>query len=102
LPLKFWFYRNDKILQWQLEAANIYFKKYGHIVWFADYLEDALKGIEENADALDSLMACLYGFGTGDLFGEQKKKEVKAPPQEYRLIHRIDEMGRRVEDWEKI
>jgi len=98
---KFWFYRNDKILQWQLEAANIYFKKYGHIVWFADYLEDALKGLEDNADALDSLMACLYGFGTGDLFGEQKKKEVKPPQPQMRLTHKM-EGGRLVEAWEVV
>jgi hypothetical protein len=74
---KFWFYRNDKIKEWQVEAANIYLKKYGHMVWFIDYLNDAMKGENDNKDALDSLMACLYGFGTGDLLGENKK--VSAP-----------------------
>jgi hypothetical protein len=71
---KFWFYRNDKILDWQIEACNVYLKKYGHMVWFREYLEDAQKPLEANKDALDSLMACLYGFGTGDLLGEKKEK----------------------------
>ena len=76
---KFWFYRNDKIKDWQVEATNIYLKKYGHMVWFKEYLDDAMKGENDNKDALDSLMACLYGFGTGDLFGEQKKAEAPRP-----------------------
>lgn len=76
---KFWFYRNDKIKDWQVEATNIYLKKYGHMVWFKEYLDDAMKGENDNKDALDSLMACLYGFGTGDLFGEQKKVEAPRP-----------------------
>jgi hypothetical protein len=69
-----WYYRNDKILNWQIEAANIYFKKYGHMVWFDDILKDAQKLKSENKDSLDSFMACLYGFGTGDLFGKAPKK----------------------------
>jgi hypothetical protein len=78
---KFWFYRNDKILDWQIEACNVYLKKYGHMVWFREYLEDAQKPLEANKDALDSLMACLYGFGTGDLLGEKKEKpKVEAKP----------------------
>jgi hypothetical protein len=97
---KFWFYRNDKILQWQIEAMNIFLKKYGHMVWFKEYLEDALKSADKNKDALDSLMACLYGFGTGDLLGEQKKKEVK-PPQEHKVLVWKIENGRSVEVWEK-
>ena len=88
---KFWFYRNDKILDWQIEACNVYLKKYGHMVWFREYLEDALKGIDENKDALDSLMACLYGFGTGDLLGEKKPKEIKEPiKQEKRVLKNVN------------
>jgi hypothetical protein len=49
------------------------------MVWFKEYLDDAMKGENDNKDALDSLMACLYGFGTGDLFGEQKKAEAPRP-----------------------
>lgn len=82
---KFWFYRNDKVLQWQVEACNVYLKKYGHMVWFKDYLEDAQKPIEANKDALDSLMACLYGFGTGDIFGERKHKEKKEVEPQKRM-----------------
>ena len=68
-----WYYRNDKILDWQIEAANIYFKKYGHMIWFDEILKDAQKLKSDNKDSLDSFMACLYGFGTGDLFGEKRK-----------------------------
>ena len=98
---KFWFYRNDKILQWQIEAMNIYLKKYGHMVWFKQYLEDALKSADKNKDALDSLMACLYGFGTGDLLGEQKKKEVK-PPQPRKVLTYKMVGGRLTESWEVV
>ena len=97
---KFWFYRNDKILDWQIEACNVYLKKYGHMVWFREYLEDAQKPLEANKDALDSLMACLYGFGTGDLFGEGKKaKEVKLVVPEKRLKW-INQGGESVAVWE--
>lgn len=97
---KFWFYRNDKILDWQIEAANIYLKEYGHMMYFADYLEDALKGRADNKDALDSLMACLYGFGTGDLFGKRKKKEENVErPKEERLILKLVN-GKLMHVWE--
>jgi len=82
---KFWFYRNDKVLQWQIEACNVYLKKYGHMIWFRDYLEDAQKPAEANKDALDSLMACLYGFGTGDIFGERKQKAKKEVQEQKRM-----------------
>lgn len=90
---KFWFYRNDKILDWQIEAANIYLKEYGHMVYFADYLEDALKGREDNKDALDSLMACLYGFGTGDLFGKRKKRTEDANANKHERMEYYMENG---------
>ena len=77
-----WFYRNNKILDWQIEAANIYFKKYGHMVWFDEILKDAQKLKSENTDSLDSFMACLYGFGTGDLFGKAPKKIIVDVPRE--------------------
>jgi hypothetical protein len=96
---KFWFYRNDKILQWQIEACNVYLKKYGHMVWFREYLEDAQKPLEANKDALDSLMACLYGFGTGDLLGEKKEKpKVEIAPQKRMTIKNIG--GSYVTVWE--
>jgi hypothetical protein len=82
---KFWFYRNDKILDWQIEAANIYLKNYSQMVFFSNILDDAGKGRDDNKDALDSLMACLYGFGTGDLFGKRKKKEEVEVKKEEKL-----------------
>lgn len=97
---KFWFYRNDKILDWQIEAANIYLKEYGHMMFFGDYLEDALKGREDNKDALDSLMACLYGFGTGDLFGKRKKKseQEEVKKEERRVLKMVN--GKLMYVWE--
>ena len=68
-----WFYRNDKILEWQDEALNIYYKKYAHMVWFKSLLEDARKGDNENKDEEDAMKAALYGWGTGDLLGEKPK-----------------------------
>jgi hypothetical protein len=96
---KFWFYRNDKIKQWQTEATNIYLKKYGHMVWFNEFLDDAMKGENDNKDALDSLMACLYGFGTGDLFGEQRKVSAPRPvmPNLRRVL--VQEGDKVIEKW---
>jgi hypothetical protein len=70
---KLWFYRNDKILDWQNEALNIYYKNYAHMVWFRSVLEDAGKADNDNKDEEDALKAALYGWGTGDLFGAPVK-----------------------------
>jgi hypothetical protein len=70
-----WFYRVDQIKDWQYEAANIYFKKHSQQVKFMDIIDDARKKMGANADMLDAFMACLYGWGTGDIFGETQKKE---------------------------
>ena len=66
-----WFYRNDDIKDWQYEAANVYFKKYADMVKFEEIINDAKKPYEANKDVLDAFMACLYGFGTGDLLGQK-------------------------------
>jgi len=74
-----WFYRNDKILGWQNEALNIYYKNYAHMVWFRQLLEDANKGDDDNKDIEDAMKAALYGWGTGNIFEtpvKQKKKVV--------------------------
>jgi hypothetical protein len=68
---KVWFYRNDAIKEWQNEAANVYFKKYAGMVKYIDLLKDAQKNITDNTDDLDAFMACLYGWGTGDLLEEK-------------------------------
>jgi hypothetical protein len=72
---KAWFYRNQDIKEWQYEAANIYFKKYSEQIKFMEIITDAKKKYEDNKDTLDSFMACLYGWGTGDLLDEKLKKE---------------------------
>jgi len=94
-----WYYRNDKILDWQIEAANIYFKKYGHMIWFDEILKDAQKLKSDNKDSLDSFMACLYGFGTGDLFGEKRKVSTTkiAMPSLRRVL--IQEGDKIIEKW---
>ena len=75
---KFWFYRNDKILDWQNETLNIYYKNYAGMVWFRSLLEDAGLADDDNKDEEDALKACLYGWGTGDLYGEPvKEKKLK-------------------------
>lgn len=94
---KMWFYRVDKILDWQIEHGNIYFKKYGHMVYFKEMLEDALKGLDENTDALDALLACIYGYGTGDIFGEKPKIKIEQPKQLTRTF--VLENGQVLEKW---
>lgn len=71
------FYRTIDMINWQYEAANIYFKKYSNMVWFAELLEDASKTKEDNTDILDAFMACLVGFGTGDMLEEKKEEKPK-------------------------
>lgn len=71
---KVWFYRNDKILAWQNEAANIYYKYHAHRVLFPSLLLDAKKSDSDNTDEEDAFKACLYGFGTGNLFEEVQRK----------------------------
>lgn len=72
------FYRAEAILKWQIEAGNVYFKKYSHMVRFKDLLIDATKGENDNTDALDALMAALYGWGSGDILGQpMKKREIR-------------------------
>jgi hypothetical protein len=73
-----WFYRADQILRWQIEAGNIYFKKYAHLVFFKDLLIDATKGENDNTDILDAFLAALYGWGSGDILSHNiKKREVR-------------------------
>lgn len=93
---KLWFYRADAILNWQIEAANIYFKKYSHMVYFKELLMDATKGKAENADLLDAFMAALYAYGTGDLLGQRtKEKTIKT----IQLVKYEMEGGRLVPKW---
>jgi len=75
---KMWFSRVTPILNWQFEAANIYFKKYSDVIWFKALIIDALKPSNRNADVLDAFMACLYGWGTGDLLDEKQEVRRKA------------------------
>ena len=71
-----WFYRADIILRWQIEAANIYFKKYSHMVYFRELLVDATKGANDNTDILDAFMAALYGWGSGDILNSKVQAKV--------------------------
>jgi hypothetical protein len=71
-----WFYRADIILRWQIEAANIYFKKYSHMVFFKELLIDATKGANDNTDVLDAFMAALYGWGSGDILGNKTHTKI--------------------------
>jgi len=73
-----WFYRNDPIKNWQYEAANVYFKKYANMIKFEELITDAKKPYDANKDILDAFMACLYGWGTGDLLGEKPKERKRA------------------------
>lgn len=71
-----WFYRADIILRWQIEAANIYFKKYSHMVYFKELLIDATKGSNDNTDILDAFMAALYGWGSGDILSNRTQVKI--------------------------
>ena len=74
-----WFYRVDATIDWQYLAANTYFKKYVEMVRFVDLLKEAQMPEETNKDYLDSFLAGLWGWMTGDLLNEKvvKKAEVK-------------------------
>ena len=74
---KLWFYRNDAILNWQNEAANVYWKNHAEKVFFLTLLQDARKSDDDNKDEEDAFKACLYGWGTGDLIGEKPKPKVQ-------------------------
>ncbi len=75
---KAWFYRNDDIKDWQYEAANVYLKKHANMIKFQEIITDLQKPYEANTDILDAFMACLYGWGTGDIFSEKvKEKKVR-------------------------
>ena len=69
------FYRNDDVKDWQYLTANTYFKKYVENVKFLSLLQDCQKPDSDNTDELDAFLACLYGWGTGDLLGEPQKKK---------------------------
>jgi hypothetical protein len=71
------FYRNDDVLDWQFMAANTYFKKNAERVKFISLLKDCQMPDITNTDELDAFLACLYGFGTGDLLGEKPKEKAK-------------------------
>lgn len=71
------FYRNDDVLDWQFIVANTYFKKYAEMVLFASLLKDCQLPDISNTDELDAFLACLYGWGTGDLLGEKPKEKKK-------------------------
>ena len=71
------FYRNDDILDWQFIVANTYFKKYAEMCKFQTLLEDCQLPDTSNTDELDAFLACLYGWGTGDLLGEKPKERKK-------------------------
>lgn len=71
------FYRNDDVLDYQFMLANTYFKKYADMVKFMSLLKDCQQNDLTNTDELDAFLACLYGFGTGDLLGEAPKQKAK-------------------------
>jgi hypothetical protein len=66
-----WFPRNDSIKDWQYKAANTYMKKYASMIFFLDILYDCQKAEAVNKDSLDSFLANLHGWGTGDLMEEK-------------------------------
>jgi len=48
----------------------------------------------ENVDFLDSFLGCIWGFGTGDLLGEQKKKVIREPQKQTTFKYEMDSQGR--------
>lgn len=71
------FYRNDDVLDWQFIVANTYFKKYAEMVKMLSLLNDCQMKDSDNTDELDAFLACLYGWGTGDLLGERPREKKK-------------------------
>jgi len=70
-----WFHRTEEVVEKQYQLANTYFKKYSQMVKFKKLLEDCEKPYGTNVDQLDSFLACLYGFRTGDLLGDKPKEQ---------------------------
>jgi hypothetical protein len=86
-----WFYRADVIKKWQIEAANIYFKKYSHMVFFSELLVDATKGADDNTDILDAFMAALYGWGSGNILENKTQTKVvkKIQMVKYEMVNGV-------------
>ena len=86
-----WFYRADVIKKWQIEAANIYFKKYSHMVFFSELLVDATKGVDDNTDILDAFMAALYGWGSGNILENKTQTKVvkKIQMVKYEMVNGV-------------
>jgi hypothetical protein len=77
LTSNLWYYRVDGTIDWQYLHGNTYIKLYWESIEFIELLYDMQKPYGENVDFLDSFLGCIWGFGTGDLLGENKK--VSAP-----------------------
>jgi hypothetical protein len=81
------FYRSDDVLDWQFIVANTYFKKYAEMVKFASLLKDCQLPDIDNTDELDAFLACLYGWGSGDILGQIKPKKEKKPLQMLKYVN---------------
>ncbi len=71
----YWIYRNDEVLDVQYIYANVYMKRYAERVFFLKLLQDCQLPEEENKDILDSFLACLHGWGSGDIISERPKQK---------------------------
>jgi hypothetical protein len=100
LTSNLWYYRVDSTIDWQYLHGNTYIKLNWESIEFIELLYDMQKPYGENVDFLDSFLGCIWGFGTGDLLGEQKKKTEVKPQQRTMLTWKI-ENGRSVEVWVK-
>lgn len=87
------FYRNDETIDWQFIVANTYFKKYVESCWILDLLHDCQKPDNANTDDLDAFLACLYGWGTGDLLGDRPPERLK---RKIGVMTGRDENGREI------
>lgn len=99
LTSNLWYYRVDATIDWQYLHGNTYIKLYYQNIFFIDLLYDMQRPYEDNTDFLDSFLGCIWGFGTGDLFGEKKQKEVvEEKPQQRRVLKNVN--GAMVFIWE--
>jgi len=94
-----WYHRLTPTIDWQYLQGNTYVKKYWENIHFLDLLYDMQKPFDANTDFLDSFLGCIWGFGTGDLLGEQKKKVDTPPPQILKAKYKWIE-GKYTQVWE--
>lgn len=82
---KYFTYVTKDVRDWQVKMLNIYLRKYCHHIKMVRFLEDMMKALSENADALDSFL--MFFVDTMGKYDEVVKKIV-IPQKEISVLER--------------